>query len=64
MKTKSMQIMELVAGYDEYAHASELQVDTVADAPETTLVCVSASSKWCASAIGSAVGTATYKLGC
>lgn len=63
---KSVAIMELVAGYDEYADANELQVGAVADAPETTIVCAAsvASSKVCASAAVSAIGGATYELSC
>ncbi|MEU6210109.1 LxmA leader domain family RiPP [Streptomyces sp. JL4002] len=63
-------MMDLVAGYNTYAEASELGIQAVADAPATTPVCAAtiaasaASSGWCASAAASAAGGATYKLGC
>jgi hypothetical protein len=63
--SKSAAIMELVAGYDTYAEASELNVSAVADAPETSVPCaISAASSWkCAASVSASLG-ATYELSC
>ncbi|MET3804676.1 hypothetical protein ABIB25_001671 [Nakamurella sp. UYEF19] len=63
-------IFELVAGYEAYTSADQLDVRAAADAPATTPVCVAsvavsvASSWWCASAVSGASVGATYHLGC
>lgn len=62
---RSTAIMELVAGYDSYAEASELSPNAVADAPETSVVCaISAASSWkCAASVGASIG-ATVEASC
>lgn len=63
-------IVDLVAGYGAYARVDELNIHAAVDAPATTPVCAAtvavsvASSTWCASGAASAVGGATYKVGC
>ncbi|MCZ0204762.1 LxmA leader domain family RiPP [Streptomyces achromogenes] len=49
-------IMELVAGYETYMDASELDVNAVTDAPATTWYCVSAGVSF--------VTAATYEATC
>ncbi|MEU7665042.1 LxmA leader domain family RiPP [Streptomyces lincolnensis] len=49
-------IMELVAGYETYMDADELDVTAVADAPATTW--------YCASAAASFISAATYEATC
>lgn len=63
---KSDAIMDLVAGYDTYAEAGELNVTAAADAPETSWPCAisAASSKPCASAAVSFVTGVTYEISC
>lgn len=62
---KHASVMELVANYDAYTDAAELDVTAAADAPATTPVCAAtaASSTWCAGG-ASAVSGATYEAGC
>lgn len=61
-------MMELIAGYDAYASAAELNTQAAVDAPATTPVCAAvtgaAAGKWLISAAVSAAGGATYKVGC
>lgn len=52
-------LVDLVAGYQAYTSAEELNGQpVVVEAPSTPLCA------WAASAAASAVGGATYKLGC
>jgi hypothetical protein len=53
---KNETIMELVAGYDTYMDASELDVNAVSDAPATTW--------YCAAAGASLLTGATYEYTC
>ena len=41
---KSAAIMDLVAGYETYSNAQELNAATAADAPATSAPCISAAS--------------------
>nr|PZN41714.1 MAG: hypothetical protein DIU60_16480 [Actinomycetota bacterium] len=63
---KGTPMMELVAGYDAYATAAELNIEASVDAPATSPVCAvsAASSNWCVSALIGASAGATYKVGC
>lgn len=66
----STNILELVAGYEAYASADQLDVRAAVDAPATTPVCAAsiaisaASSTWCASAASGASAGVTYHWGC
>ncbi|MFD7414023.1 hypothetical protein [Kitasatospora purpeofusca] len=64
---KSTAIMELVAGYDTFATAADLEITAISDAPATTPACVitgaaigGAGASW----LATNVATATYKKGC
>ncbi|MEW2579344.1 LxmA leader domain family RiPP [Streptomyces syringium] len=57
---KSEAIMDLMAGYDAYSSADELNTTAAADAPATTAPCGAAGVSWLASQFT----VKTYKDGC
>lgn len=64
--SRSEAIMDLVAGYDTYAEATELSFTTAPNAEETTPVCAvsAASSQACISAAVSLSVGVTYEISC
>ncbi|GIF40447.1 LxmA leader domain family RiPP [Actinoplanes xinjiangensis] len=62
---ENTEIVDLVAQYETYAEANELNLSAASDAPATSPVCAAsaASSTWCAAG-ASAVSGATYEFVC
>ncbi|PRW62043.1 LxmA leader domain family RiPP [Actinopolyspora mortivallis] len=58
---KTSAIMELVAGYEAYSQADELNVTAATDAPATSPACIASFS---ASAVSSRTTVDTYNNGC
>ncbi|MFI8939259.1 LxmA leader domain family RiPP [Streptomyces syringium] len=57
---KSEAIIDLMAGYDAYSSADELNTTAAAEAPASTPACAAATMSW----LGSQLTVKTYKDGC